>query len=256
MKPSNIDQNEYKLNCFSSFIGNVSDNSRGVVIYVRDGLNADYCSILTNSDFKESVWCEVRINKMEKLLIEGIYDVANHMALNELITQAVELKYKHTIILGDFYFPGINWGSWSVNRSETHPSFQFIECLRDNYLAEHVNSFTRYREGQDPGCLDLILTEDDVIIENLQFGDKLGASDHVSITFNISCETDRKIVSQQRPNFYKANYQAIRDYLRLVTWDDMSYMSSDESWNFFMSKINYCIEHFVPSNIMVTLKSL
>lgn len=183
MKPSNIDQNEYKLNGFSSFIGNVSDNSRGVVVYVRDGLNADYCSILTNSDFKESVWCEVRINKMEKLLIEGIYDVANHMALNELITQAVELKYKHTIILGDFYFPGINWGSWSVNRSETHPSFQFIECLRDNYLAEHVNSFTRYREGQDPGCLDLILTEDDVIIENLQFGDKLGASDHVSIIF-------------------------------------------------------------------------
>ena len=128
MKPSDIDQNEYKLNGFSSFIGNVSDNSRGVVIYVRDGLNADYCSILTNSDFKESVWCEVRINKMEKLLIGGIYkspnsDVANHMALNELITQAVELKYKHTIILGDFNFPEINWDSWSVNRSETHPSF-------------------------------------------------------------------------------------------------------------------------------------
>ena len=69
----------------------------------------------------------------------------------------------------------------------------------------------------------------------------------MSITFNISCEIDRKIISRQRPNFYKANYQAIRDYLRLVTWDDMSYMSSDESWNFFMSKINYCIEHFVPA---------
>ena len=77
MKPSNIDQNEYKRNGFSSFIGNVSDNSRGVVIYVRDGLNADYCSILTNSDFKESVWCEVRINKMEKLLIGGIYKSPN-----------------------------------------------------------------------------------------------------------------------------------------------------------------------------------
>ena len=69
----------------------------------------------------------------------------------------------------------------------------------------------------------------------------------MSITFNISCEIDRKIVSQQRPNFYKTNYQEIRDYLRLVTWDDMSYMSSDESWNFYMSKINFCIDHFVPS---------
>ena len=117
---------------------------------------------------------------MEKLLIGGIYkspnsDVPNHLALNELITQAMELKYKHTIIMGDFNFPEINWDSWSVNRSGTHPSFQFIECLRDNCFAQHVNSFTRYREGYDPSCLDLIQTEGDVIIENLQFGDKLGA---------------------------------------------------------------------------------
>ena len=49
------------------------------------------------------------------------------MTLNELRTQAMELKYKHTVIMGDFNFPEINWDSWSVNKSETHPSFQFIK---------------------------------------------------------------------------------------------------------------------------------
>lgn len=251
MNSANIDKNEYMIKGFTCFSGSVDENSRGVVIYVREGLNADYCSSVANKDFKESVWCELRINKTEKLLIGGVYkspnsDAVNHVALNRMITQAVELDYKNTIIVGDFNFPEVNWDSWTVNRNENHVSFHFVECIRDNYLFQHVDFNTRYREGQDPSCLDLLLTDNENIIENLQFGDKLGASDHVSIIFNVLCNVERETNHIQRPNFFKANYQLIKDYLRQVDWNEMNDMNTEESWNFLMQKINFCIEQYVP----------
>ena len=68
-----------------------------------------------------------------------------------MITQAVDMKYKNTVIIGDFNFPEINWETWTVNKSETHPAFHFVEGVRANFLYQHIDSFTRYREGQD--CL-------------------------------------------------------------------------------------------------------
>ena len=71
----------------------------------------------------------------------------------------MERGYEHTVIVGDFNFPEINWESWTVNSSETHPAFKLIECLRDNFLFQHVQSNTRHRFGQEPSCLDLVLSD-------------------------------------------------------------------------------------------------
>ena len=80
-----------------------------VVISLLVGFNT-----LSNNDFKESVWCEIRLNSKDRLLIGGIYkspncNSVNHELLNGLIKQAVELKYTSTVILGDFNFPEIDW---------------------------------------------------------------------------------------------------------------------------------------------------
>ena len=82
----------------------------------------------------------------DKLLLGGISKspnciAENHNLLNQLIiTQAVEMKYKNTVVIGDFNFLEINWETWSVNRSETHPAFRFIECAGDNFLCQHIGS--------------------------------------------------------------------------------------------------------------------
>ena len=54
------------------------------------------------------------MNRSEKLLIGGVhkspnYDAENHTLLNRFISEAVEMGYKHTVIVGDFNFPEINW---------------------------------------------------------------------------------------------------------------------------------------------------
>ena len=218
LRSTNIDNNEYKIHGFSCFLGPVTGACRGVAIFIKDGIKADYCYDLNKTIFKGSVWCEITVNGKEKLLIGGVYkspncEVRNQEQLNRLITKAMEKGFKHTVIVGDFNFPDINWGSWTVNSSETQPAFKFIECLRDNFLFQHVQSNTRHRFGQEPSCLDLILSDKEEIIENLKIGDKLGASDHNCIIFNIACQSGKEKVNQQRPKFYKAGYRIIREYV-------------------------------------------
>ena len=55
---------------------------------------------------------------------------------------------------------------WEIGKNENHPAFHFIECIRDNFLYQHSDSFTRFRDGQDPSCLDLVLTDKEEIIED------------------------------------------------------------------------------------------
>ena len=158
--------------------------------------------------------------------------------LNKLITQAIERGYKHTVIVGDFNFPEINWESWSVSSSKTHPTFKFIECLRDNFLFQHGHANTRHRFCQEPSCLDFVLSDKEELMENMKIEDKLGASDHNSILFNITCQFEKEEVNQQRPNFYKADYRLIKEYLSQVDWSEMKGLNTEDSWNFLLKKFN------------------
>ena len=64
----------------------------------------------------------------------------------------------------------------------------------------------------------LLFSDKEEIIENVKIGDKLGASDHASIIFDVACAYQSIDTQQQRPNFYKANYRQIKTYLQSVDW--------------------------------------
>ena len=85
------------------------------------------------------------------MLIGAIYrspnsNVANSRQLIELISRAVGLKYDYTVLVGDFNYPNINWKDWTTPFNHTHPEFQFIECLRDNFMNQYISKPTRYRD--------------------------------------------------------------------------------------------------------------
>ena len=251
IKATNIDSQEYCLKGYQCFHSNLKENSRGVVIFIRNDIPADYCCNLTNSAFSESVWAELRLSDGKKLLLGGIYkspssNVDNHRKLNLLLTRASNLQYDHLIVLGDFNFPEIDWSTWTVNRNEAHPAFLFIECLRDNFLSQSVNECTRYRDGQDPSCLDLLLSDNQTDVENLKFLGRLGASDHVGVSFDFACEVSINSENIDRPKYFKGNYVEIRDYLGNIAWNQMENMGVEESWKFLLDHLNTCIDRFIP----------
>ena len=137
------------------------------------------------------------MNNKDKLLVGGFYKspncvAENHKRLNQLIAQAVDIKYKNTVIIGDFNFLKIYCETLTVNKSETNPVFHFVEGIRDNFLCQYIDSFKRFRDGQDPSCFDLLFTDKDEIIDNIKIGDTLGANGHVSIVFDVLCKFERK----------------------------------------------------------------
>ena len=49
---------------------------------------------------------------------------------------------------------------------------------------------TRFREGQTPSLLDLIITNEDGMVQNAEPRSPLGKSDHVVIYFTLRCYMD------------------------------------------------------------------
>ncbi|WAR24441.1 hypothetical protein MAR_038110, partial [Mya arenaria] len=178
------------------------------------------------SDFTpENRWDAVPKSEVERFIIDCMIKVGtkrDHAVslANNLMTAdyrghyshglnrlACSLTFDHLVILGDFNFPEIDWSTWTVHRNETHPAFSFVECLRDNFLNQHVQGVTRYRQGQDPSCLDLLLTDNQTEVENLTLSSKLGAK----------CNTKRGCKKPKWMDYYcvrkvKKKYHAWKRY--------------------------------------------
>ena len=50
---------------------------------------------------------------------------------------------------------------------------------------------TRVRHGQEPSVLDLVLTNEEGMIENIEYGNPLGKSDHLVLTFESNAIQNR-----------------------------------------------------------------
>ena len=70
-------------------------------------------------------------------------------------------------MIGDLNYKEINWDSWVVNAAEDHTSHQFVEAVRDSFLHQHVDFCTRFRNRQQPSMLDLIFTNEEYLIKDL-----------------------------------------------------------------------------------------
>ena len=71
--------------------------------------------------------------------------------------------------MGDFNYNKIGWNQWTSGNDREREAF--LECIRDSYLIQHVNTITRSRENSEPSMLDLILTNEEEMIDNLHVKD-------------------------------------------------------------------------------------
>ena len=72
------------------------------------------------------------------------------------------------LITGDFNMKNKDWHFYSTIHSDEHIAHVFIECLRDNFLYQHVFEPTRFRENQTCNTSDLVITSEEEDIHNLQ----------------------------------------------------------------------------------------
>ena len=78
--------------------------------------------------------------------------------------------------MGNFNNKDIMWNQdWRTpSLSENSEEFLFVETLRDCYLYQYIDKPTRTRVGQEPSILDLVITNEEGMVEELNISVHLG----------------------------------------------------------------------------------
>lgn len=189
----------------------------------------------------EFLTCSVECGRGEKTLIAVCYrpdysSVENDLELYESISS---VKSKYSIIIGDFNFRQLRWGRLDQNSSiDRHP---FVECLDDNYLSQVVDKPTR---GEN--YLDLLLTSDTTIIENITIDENFGNSHHQIIRFQLV--GGRIVTDKQVPtfNYYRADYNIIRNEIKSLGWHNLLQCNNvNQIWNKLKSDLLFLRDKFI-----------
>lgn len=201
--------------------------NRGSVIFVKDGIDVTIHKQLNNLSPKEAVWCEINITNNKKVLVGLVYRSPNstennNLLLNDLIKQIGNYPFAYKVIMGDFNYRTINWTNWISEAPPGHISHELIECIRDSFLHQHVQNDTRFRGSVRPSNLDLVFSNDELLIEDLLFLSPIGKSDHLTLTFKLLCDINEKINPTYESNSYlyhKGDYESMKRHLNSLNWD-------------------------------------
>ena len=206
----------------------------GLLLYIKDNIRHEQLS--THSDI-ESIWCKLYSGKTEMRL--GLYyrpPNSDGSYLEKMCCEIKSLCKNHTLVMGDFNMPGINWETFS-----SPPEFtSFRDLCLDHYFFQHVKEPTRHSN-----ILDLVLSNDENLISNIETQAPLSNSDHQTIMFEL--------------NFTAAAWQQHRKDKTIKTFrfsdikQDLSFLSkleqledktSQQLWNLVTSSIeSACSRH-------------
>ena len=114
--------------------------------------------------------------------------------------------------------------------------------LQDTFLTQHVLEPTRATR-----VLDIVLSSQKELIDNVEIKEPLGSSDHNELHFNINIKSEKTKVKQGRRDFRKGNYKEIRKSLAIIDWNDkMKNKTATECWNILRGELDSAIDSYVP----------
>ena len=256
-KPKNFNRvltkAEYKIPNYDLEWKNMEqgETGRGLITYVRAGIN--YRMVSFDIPFIEYLAVSIELNSREKLLAVNIYrspnsDNLNNELLNKLLLKITEEnRYDYILLTGDCNYKHINWQLMTCLTSENSKDFYFLEALKDSFMEQHIGEPTRGRGTDTPAILDLVITKNDDVIEDLEIESPLGKSDHAVIQGNLACQFQPKVVKKTRYVYEKADFKKLREMLP-KNWESelTNGLSTDEMWCIFKEKLTQAIDECIP----------
>ena len=209
----------------------------GVILYVKESIQAYEIKLEREEDYDESVWYKIGNSK---LTIGLVYRSPNiNEEDNTKIQNAIkEVSKGECIIMGDFNHGHIQWKSLEYRGEDQ----QFLFLIQDSFLTQHVLESTR---GEN--VLDIVLSSQKELVDNVKIHEPLGNSDHNQIHFDINVKSESKNKKTYRRNFLKGNYKDMRKYLAKLYWNNMLMnKTAIECWNILKYEIVSIIDKFAP----------
>ena len=258
------DIRNFNIQGYTLYTNSLDDSDvRGVCIYVQNCFKSSSVSI-SGHNFKDQVTVSIQTHN-SSILVQGIYRSGTRTKactldpdLRTLLNKSAQLPgFNQKITVGDFNFSNIDWTPEPVlpdHISEESPEAKFVETLRDTFVTQHIDQFTRYpynnRQDQSPTKDDLLLSTYETDISNLQYEAGFGGSDHVKVKFDINLRNSISISTMQRKilRYNRGNYDEIRKMLD-VNWDDkFKDKSPQECIELFEDCYNEAVKKHIPSS--------
>ncbi|XP_072169983.1 mycocerosic acid synthase-like polyketide synthase [Diadema setosum] len=203
------------------------------LVFVYSGMGSQWWGMARRLMVDDSVFSDV-IKNIDKILTKcGTKWSLMHM----LTSEDDQKKMEETVVMGDFNFREVDW---ELLRT-TKEGEQFLEIVQENLWTQHVMTPTR-----GDSILDLVLTSEPSMIEDLQVVDKLGSSDHRIIEFNMICSVQLEATCYTR-NYNKSDYSAMRNRLNSIKWEEeFTGCNTQQAWTKLHDELNNLVEKYVP----------
>ena len=157
------------------------------------------------------------------------------------------MKQSHKLIVGDFNYKHIDWDAWSTSRNDSSNEQLFINSIQDTYCYQHISAPTRYREGEEPSILDLVFTNEEAMIQQIQHQSPLGKSDHSVLIIDFLIKQTSNFKPRTIYNYDKANYENMRNELNIDWEEELNMHNVNEQWNRIKTKLKESVKKHVPS---------
>jgi hypothetical protein len=198
----------------------------------------------------ESVWC-VLAQPTRSLVIGCCYRPPD--SSEQLDTQLLEqiesivLQHNNVIIMGDFNAPHMDWSSSTPCNHTACIEHRLTDTMHTSNLNQIVDFPTRYRHGDTPRTLDLVMVTESIPVEGLAPHTPLGKSDHVVLAWTVNVPLIGTIVRSSRLNYARADYEGLRSFFSSIDWSNiLIHDDLDTNWKAFLSLHNEAVQRFVP----------
>ena len=213
----------------------------GVALLVKRCLNAQFlCS--SQIDNGELLWVMIQRANV-KLLVGSFYrsNVAAFSPMDKLFNdlESFQSMATHTLLLGDFNLPNIDWQT--PNSPAIFKQDIFLEKFLQLGFTQFVTEPTRERN-----ILDLVLCDSQNLVFDVRMHDPLSSSDHSTICFSFLFDFVHQ--NECKRNWHKCFYFGFQRALEFVPWNSLfqGVSSIDSMYDIFLSIFHELTAEFVP----------
>jgi len=240
-----------------------AENTRGVCIYVTDRLKSTQLTSPVTDNYKDAVWIKLIGTDNTNTLVGCIYRSGTPNTakkydpeLHEALRYMSNLPgFQDRLFMGDFNHNRISWEpvpSVPDGTANSAPERTFIECIRDTFMHQHITKPTRYREGQRPTLDDLILTNDEQIIQDLEYKPSVGKSDHVMLSFNLVQQGRTQKTYREKLCYDKGDYSKMETMLSRDWTTELADKNVQEQMDYLETCIQEAINECIPKKKICT----
>ncbi len=234
---------------------NLDSQGRGIGLYIEESLKPAQCSLFDNYMFNEKLFVECNLKDNDKLLLGLFYRSPNSLPnnntdLNNLFREiGKNNEHSHVLLIGDFNYRDIDWTNELCNTEQETDANRFLEATRDAFLIQHQTTPTRHRIDQTPSLLDLVFTNEEGMIEDIETCAGIGKSDHATLIINFKCYQQENTTSEQIRYMYdKGDYESMRNAIRNTDWkSELTGLSVENAWTKIKSTIQENIDRYIPT---------